>query len=75
MPGDAGQLQAENLDLRDVNELQAEQIAVLQRRLKAAEIRRPYSVAERLRVLWCVQYLGVPGRQIPTRLGVARSTV
>ncbi|MCK4300216.1 MAG: DDE-type integrase/transposase/recombinase [Planctomycetes bacterium] len=75
MPGDAGQLQAENLELRDVNELQSEQIAVLRRRLKAAGIRRPYSVAERLRILWCVEYFGIPGRQIPKRLGVARLTV
>jgi transposase len=75
VPGDEGKLQAENLELRDTNELQAEQIAILQRRLKAARIRRPYSFADRLRILWCVEYLSITRRQIPRRLGVARSTV
>jgi len=74
-PGELAQLRAENLDLRDTNELQAEQIAILQRRLRAAGIRRPYSVAERLRIIWCVEYFGLTRRQIPKRLGVARSTV
>ena len=75
VPGELPQLRAENLDLRDTNEMQAEQIAILQRRLRAAGIRRPYSVAERLRIIWCVEYFCIARRQIPKRLGVARSTV
>ncbi|GAF71141.1 unnamed protein product [marine sediment metagenome] len=54
--GEAAELLAENLEQRDVIELQADTIAILQRRLKAAGIRRPYSVTERLHILWCVEY-------------------
>ena len=73
--GEVAQLRVENLEQRDIIELQADQIAVLQRRLKAARVRRPYSVGERLHILWCVEYYGIPRRQIPKRFGVARSTV
>jgi len=60
---------------RDTIELLVEQLACAQRRLKAANIRMPYSPAERLHILWCVEYFGIPRRQIPKHFGVARSTV
>lgn len=73
--GELAQLRAENLELRDRLALKEEQIAHLQRRLRAAKIRRPHYLAERLRILWCVEYFGIPRRQIPECFGVARSTV
>jgi putative transposase len=73
--GDGAQAQAENVMLRDTVELLVEQLACAQRRLKAANIRMPYSPAERLHILWCVEYFGIPRRQIPKHFGVARSTV
>ena len=73
--GQLAQLRSENLTLRDTLELQGEQMAHLRRRLRQANVRLPYSPAERLRVLWCVEYFGIPRRQIPKCFGVARSTV
>jgi transposase len=76
--GSAGELahrRAENLLLRDRLEQQAEQIAHLRRRLRQANVRLPYSPAECLRILWCVEYFGIPRRRIPECFGVARSTV
>ena len=75
LSGELGQLRAENVALRDTLELQAEQIAHLRRRLRQANVRLPYSPAERLRILWCVEYFGIPRRQIPEHFGVVRSTV
>jgi len=73
--GDGAEVQAENVMLRDTIELLVEQLGCTRRRLKAANLRTPYSLAERLHILWCVEYSGVPRRQIPRCLGVARSTV
>jgi len=73
--GELAQLQAENLRLRDTAELQAEQIAHLRRRLRQANVRLAYSLAERLRILWCVEYFRIPRRRIADHFGVARSTV
>jgi len=75
LPGELAELRAENVALRDTLELQGEQIAHLRRRLRQANVRMPYSLSERLRILWCVEYFGIPRRQIPKCFGVARSTV
>jgi transposase len=61
--------------LRDTVEFLIERLACVERRLQAAHIRKPYSLAERLHILWCVEYFGIPRRQIPKHFGVARSTV
>jgi transposase len=61
--------------LRDTIEFLLERLACAERRLKAAHLRPPYSLAERLHILWCVEYFGIPRRQIPKHFGVARSTV
>jgi len=66
---------AENVALRDTVEFLTEQLACAEQRLKAAGIKKPYSLAERLHILWCVEYFGIPRRQIPKCFGVARSTV
>jgi transposase InsO family protein len=68
-------VQAENAMLRDTVEFLVERLACAERRLKAAHIRKPYSLAERLHILWCIEYFGIPRRQIPKCFGVARSTV
>jgi len=73
--GDGAEVQAENAMLRDTIELLVERLACAERRLKAAHIREPYSLAERLHILWCIEYFGIPRRQIPKCFGVARSTV
>lgn len=73
--GEMAEFRAENVRLRDTIELQAEQIVHLRRRLRRANVRLPYSLAERLRILWCVEYFRIPRRQIPKHFGVARSTV
>jgi len=73
--GDSAELLAENVTLRDTVEFLTERLACAERRLKAAHIRRPYSPAERLQILWCIEYFGISRRQIPKYLGVARSTI
>jgi len=73
--GDGVEVEAEKVMLRDTVELLVEQLACAQRRLKAASIRMPYSPAERLHILWCVEYFGISRRQIPKHFGVARTTV
>jgi len=73
--GDGVEVEAEKVMLRDTIELLVEQLACAQRRLKAASIRMPYSPAERLHILWCIEYFGISRRQIPKHFGVARSTV
>jgi putative transposase len=73
--GGGAPAQVENVMLRDTIELLVEQLACARRRLKAANIRMPYSPAERLHILWCIYYFGIPRRQIPKYFGVARSTV
>jgi putative transposase len=73
--GNSAELLGENVTLRDTVEFLTERLACAERRLKAAHIRRPYSPAERLHILWCIEYFGIPRRQIPRCLGVARSTV
>jgi len=73
--GDTAELEAENAVLRDRVEFLTERLARSERRLKAAKIRKPYSLAERLHILWAIEYFGIPRRQIPKYLGVARSTV
>jgi len=73
--GDGVEVEAEKVMLRDTIELLVEQLACAQRRLKAASSRMPYSPAERLHILWCIEYFGISRRQIPKHFGVARSTV
>ena len=68
-------MHAENVMLRDTIEFLVERLACAERRLKAAHIRKPYSLAERLHILWCIKYFGIPRRQVPKCFGVARSTV
>jgi len=72
---DGAEVQAENVMLRDTVEFLGERLACAERRLKAANIRMPYSLAERLHILWCLEYFGMQRRQIPKCFGVARSTV
>lgn len=67
--------QPENVMLRDTIELLVERLACAERRLKAGHLRTPYSLAERLHILWCIEYFGISRRQIPKHFGVARSTV
>jgi len=73
--GDSARVLAENVVLRDRVEFLRERLACAQRCLKAAGLRKPYSLSERLHILWCVEYFGISRRQIPKCLGVARSTV
>jgi putative transposase len=73
--GDVAEVRAENVVLRDTVEFLVERLACAERRLKAASIRKRYSLTERLHILWCVEYFGIPRRRIPDYLGVARSTV
>ncbi len=73
--GDGGESEAENVVLRDTVEFLTERLACAERRLKAANIRKPYSLAERLHILWAIEYFGISRRQIPKHFGVARSTV
>ena len=53
--GDVADPQAENILLRDTVEFLSERLACAERRLKAAKIRKPYSLAERLHILWCIE--------------------
>ncbi len=72
---DRAEVLAENVTLRDTVEFLTERLACAERRLKAAKIRKPYSLAERLHILWGIEYFGISRRQIPKHFGVARSPV
>jgi hypothetical protein len=52
--GEGAESEAENVLLRDTVEFLTERLACAERRLRAANIRRPYSPAERLHILWCI---------------------
>ncbi len=71
--GDGAKARTENALLRDTIGFLVERLACAERRLQAAHIRTPYSLAERLHILWCIEYFGIPRRQIPKCFGVARS--
>jgi hypothetical protein len=43
------------LPLRHTAEFLGERLACAERRLKAAHIRKPYSLAARLHILWCIE--------------------
>ncbi len=73
--GEGAESRAETVALRDTVEFLTEQLACAERRLKAAGIRKPYSPAERLHILWCIEYFGLSRRQIPKHFGGARTTV
>jgi transposase len=73
--GNREEVLAENVMLRDTVEFLRERLACAERRLKAAHPRKPYSLAERLHILWCIEYFGISRRQIPKHFGVALSTV
>ena len=72
---DGAKAQAENVVLRDRVELLTERLSRAERRLKAAHMRKPYSVTERLHILSAVEHFGLSRRQIRKHFGVARSTV
>ena len=55
--GDREEVLAENVLLRDTVEFLTERLACAERRLKAANIRKPYSQAERLHILWYIEYV------------------
>lgn len=59
LAGARAECQAENVVLRDTVEFLTERLACAERRLKAASIRKPYSLAERLHILWAIEYFGV----------------
>jgi hypothetical protein len=46
-----------------------------QRGLKAAHLRKPDSLTGRSHFLWCIEYSGIPQRQVPKCSGRAYSTV
>ena len=71
--GEGAKAQVDNVMLRDTVEFLSDRLACAERRLQAAHIRTPYSLAERLHILWCIEYFGIPRRQIPKCFGVARS--
>ncbi|MGD0113976.1 MAG: hypothetical protein ABSD48_19130, partial [Armatimonadota bacterium] len=68
--GEGAKAQVDNVMLRDTVEFLSDRLACAERRLQAAHIRKPYSLAERLHILWCIQYFGIPRRQIPKHFGV-----
>lgn len=50
-------------------------IEVLESRLGEQRSRKPYPLMERLRIIWFMQYFGIPGRRLKETLGVSRSSV
>jgi hypothetical protein len=51
------EVQAENALLRDAIGFLGERLACAERRLQATHIRKRYSLAERLHILWCIEYV------------------
>lgn len=73
--GDVAEVRAENVVLWDTLGLLIERPACAELRLKAANTGQRCSLAERLRILWCVEYLGIPSRGIPGSLSGTREPV
>ena len=73
--GDSAGVLSENVTLRDTVEFLTERLACAERRLKAAGIRKPYSLAERLHILWRVEYFGIPRRPHTTLAGAVPDLV
>jgi transposase InsO family protein len=57
-----------------VAELEA-RVMVLEKRLGEERPRRPHPLMERLRIVWLMDYYGVPKRRVKEVFGVARSSV
>jgi hypothetical protein len=55
--GHGATAQADNVMLQDAVEFLMERLACAERRLQAAHLRKPYSLGERLHILWCIEYV------------------
>ena len=55
--GEGAKAQSDDVMLRDTIEFLLERLACAERRLQAAHLRKPYSLAERLHILWCIEYV------------------
>ncbi len=68
-------LEARVMVLEAMLEQRDAHIEVLESRLGEARSRKPYPLMERLRIIWLMQYFGIPGRRLKEMLGVSRSSV
>jgi len=69
------QLEARVMVLEDAVAFRDARLEVMERRLGEERPRRPYPLMERLRILWLMEYYGVPKRRVKETFGVARSSV
>jgi len=63
------------MTLEDALELRDAHISVLEGRLGKKRPRKPYPAAERLRILWLMEYFQIPQRRLRRTLGVSRASV
>jgi len=69
------ELDARVVMLEDALEPRDAHIAVLEGWLGGKRTRRPYPPAERLRILWLMEYFQIPQRRLRRTLGVSRASV
>ena len=69
------ELEARVATLEDTLELREAHIEVLESRLGGKRTRKPYSLMERIRIIWLMGYFQIPGRRLRETLGVSRSSV
>ena len=73
--GRVAQLEARVMVLEEAVAFREARLEVLEKRLGEEMPRRPYPLVERLRILWLMEYYGVPKRRVKETFGVARSSV
>ncbi len=73
--GRVAQLEARILVLEGAVAFRDARLEVLGKRLGEERPRQPYPVVERLRILWLMEYYGIPKRRVKETFGVARSSV
>ena len=74
-PGREAQLQARIQALEDKLQQRDATIALLRKRLGQVKSRRPYTLAQRLRILWLIEYFRIPKRRVKDQLSVSRASI
>jgi putative transposase len=69
------QLEARVMVLEDAVAFRDARLEVMAKRPGEEMPRRPYPLMERLRILWLMEYYGIPKRRVRETFGVARSSV
>jgi len=74
-PGREAEFEARIQALEDKLAQRDATIALLRKRLGQVKSRRPYTLGQRLRILWLIEYFRIPKRRVRDQLGVSRASI